>query len=173
MNGLRVIKGGRSWGSLSKRAPKVRSFGIPKALGERLEPKNAHLVSEAHLSLVRAQPCIVTGKRFYHFERGGQLFMANVVAHHPDELFPEQVGQQKKCSDYLAVPIMAHLHEPKMPGSLHHHGGASWWKQWAIDPYAWLEGFLLRHYPAAHEGAAYALGLVRGRGRYVNDREAT
>jgi hypothetical protein len=90
----------------------------------------------------------------------GVLFMAKVVAHHPDELFPAHVGQQMKCSDYAALPVMAHLHEPQMPGSLHHHGGADWWKQWPVDPYAWLTDFLRRHYPSDHEGAAYALKLI-------------
>jgi hypothetical protein len=47
-----------------------------------------------------------------------------------------------------------------MPGSLHHHGGADWWKQWPVDPYAWLTDFLRRHYPSDHEGAAHALKLI-------------
>jgi hypothetical protein len=164
MNGLRVIKGGRSFGGLARKAPKVRSFGaIPKALGQRLEPKDAYKHNGAHLNLIRGLPCLITGKRFLSFQRDGKLWMANVVAHHPDELFPGNIGQQMKCSDYLAVPLLAHLHDG-FPESLHKHGGMDWWAQWSIDPYAWLADLLTRQYLARlpdHEGAAHALEQIR------------
>jgi hypothetical protein len=140
---------------------RVLSWGKPDTRSR--VPKGAHLHSDAHLALVRRQPCIILHKTFARCTRGGLPFMASVVAHHVDELFPEQIGQQKKCSDFLAVPILAHLHDPQMKGSLHHHGGADWWKQWPVNPYAWLADFLTRHYPADHEGAAYAMALVRRR----------
>lgn len=160
MNGLKLLKT-RSFGSLRKEQ-RVRSFGgIPKRLGERLEPKDGHLHSASHLNLVRRQCCLVTGQRRAVVERDGQRWLSLVVAHHPDEAFPSQIGAQKKCSDFLAVPLLAHLHDG-FPGSLHKLGGAGWWEG-KPDPYVWLRDFLTRHYPSDHEGAAYALALIGDR----------
>jgi hypothetical protein len=160
VNGLKLLKS-RSFGSL-RGERRVRSFGdIPKRLGQRLEPKDAHLHSAAHLDLVRRQPCVVTGQRRAVVERDGQRWLSLVVAHHPDELFPAQIGAQKKCSDFLALPILAHLHDD-FPGSLHKHGGTEWWDG-KPDPYAWLRDFLTRHYPPDHEGASHALALIEER----------
>jgi hypothetical protein len=158
VNGLKVIKP-RSFGSLGRKPPRVRIGEIPKRLGARLEPKNAHLHSEEHLALVRRQPCIITGKHSAVVERDGQRWMSIVIAHHPDESLPAQICAGRRCSDFLAVPLLAHLHDD-FPGSLHKTNSAAWWQAQGVDPYSWLTDFLGRHYPSDHEGAAHALKLI-------------
>jgi len=156
MNGLKLLKA-RSFGSLRKEK-RVRSFDGTKRLGRRLEPKDGYLRSASHLDLVRRQACIVTGTRRAVVERDGQRWLSLVVAHHPDEAFPAQVCTGRRCSDFLAVPLLAHLHDG-FPDSLHKNGGQAWWDG-KPDPYAWLTEFLTLHYPADHEGASHALALI-------------
>lgn len=161
MNGLKLLKP-RSFGSLRKEV-RVRSFGgIPKQLGRRLEPKDAHLRSEAHLALVRRQSCIVTGQHRAVVERDGQRWLSIVVAHHPREVFPDNICVGRKCSDFLATPLLAHIHDG-FPGSLHATNNATWWSRQGLDPLSWIEAFLRAKYPTDHEGASFALRLVRER----------
>lgn len=121
---------------------------VPKATGARLVDKRAWLYSEAHLKLVRAQPCIVSRS------------LAGVVAHHPDECFPHLIAQQMKITDFLAVPIRHDLHDPGHPGALHKSNNYSWWMGKRKNPYIWLRGFLRCHYPIDHAGAAYAIEQI-------------
>lgn len=128
---------------------------VPKATGTRLVDKRAWLYSEAHLKLVRAQPCIISRS------------LVDVVAHHPDECFPHLIAQQMKISDFLAVPIRHDLHDPGHPGALHKTNHVGWWLGKRTNPWAWLRGFLRRHYPVDHPGAAYAieqLDIIEKRG---------
>lgn len=127
---------------------------VPKRLGTRAKPKNDHLRSEAHLKLVRVQPCLVTRS------------LVDIVAHHPKELFPAKMGE--KISDYLCVPLRHDMHDPDHPGSVHKVNDVSWWQEKVRNPYLWLKTFLLRHYPLGdNPGVEHALSEIeRYRGRY-------
>ena len=122
---------------------------VPRATGARVDKgKLAHLRSDAHLKLVRAQPCLVSRA------------LVGVIAHHTDELFPHLIAQQMKISDFLAVPLHHDLHDPGMPGSIHKSNNMAWWIGHYAAPYRWLRGFLRRHYQPGHPGADYALAQI-------------
>lgn len=124
---------------------------VPKATGRMLFDKDDYLRSGAHLALVRQQQCLVT-----------RSFGA--IAHHPDECFPGLVAQQKKISDYLAVPLRHDQHDPGTPGSVHKVNNMRWWKEKHVDVYRWLKNFLRRHYKPGHAGADAAL-------RWIEDQQ--
>jgi hypothetical protein len=87
-----------------------------------------------------------------------------IVAHHPDELFPDLLRQGGKISDFLAVPLLHELHDPYHPGSLHKSNSAVWWADHGIRPLAWLLRFLMRHYPiGVSQGADEAVDAIRRR----------
>lgn len=137
--------------TLSQRAKlkKVRAVNPLKAgqLGERLDDKLAHWRSKEHMALVAAQPCIVT-RQF------------GVVVHHAQECFPLLTAQARKIPDWLCVPMVNSLHDPATPGSVHHMNSARWWAEHNINVYAWLRGFLRRHYPNPVEGVQFALDAI-------------
>lgn len=121
---------------------------VPKRLGAALVDKSGHLYSEAHLNLVRAQPCIVTRA------------LVGVVAHHPKEAFSHLMKQGGKISDFLAVPILHTLHDPGYLGSLHKSNSMAWWRDKRVDLHRWIKLFLRRHYQPGHPGADYALAQI-------------
>lgn len=139
------------------KAPKKKHAvpGIPKATGARIDGgKNAHQRSADHIALVKAQPCLVSRRL------GAQY----VAAHHPDEIFPDLVAQQRKISDFLCVPLAHELHDPGHPGSLHKSNRPSWWAERGVRPLHWLLIFLKRHYPpGACQGADEAITTIRRR----------
>lgn len=121
---------------------------VAKSLGLSAVDKLADWRSDAHLTLVRAQPCIVSRS------------LVGVVAHHPDEAFPHLVAGARKISDFLCLPMRYDLHDPATPGSVHKLNHVRWWAERHIDVYAWLRGFLRRHYPVGHPGAEAALAEI-------------
>lgn len=128
-----------------RKKPKPPPLLVPKRLGARIKPKNDHWYSEEHLKLVRAQPCLITRS------------LTNVIAHHPKELFPSQMGS--KISDFLCVPLLTTYHDG-FAGSLHRTNNVSWWIKHGRNPYFWLKQFLRRHYPTGHPGAEHALSEI-------------
>ena len=139
---------------LLKPHPKAPKPLVPKATGRRLQPKDAHMHSEAHIKLVKAQRCLISGTL-------GSQYVAH---HHPDELYPHLVSMGLKISDYLSVPL-AHVLHQEQPGSLHVTGASpQWWIDHAFIPqrvYLWTTYFLRRHYPPGHPGSDYALEQIR------------
>lgn len=127
---------------------------VPKNLGLRLEPKDAHMHGARHIELVKAQNCIVSGIL-------GRQYVAH---HHPDELYPHLISAGLKISDYLSVPLAHTLHQDH-EGSLHVVGATpQWWISTGCHPhrvYLWTRHFLRRHYPEDHAGAAYAIEQIR------------
>lgn len=124
--------------------------------------------SESHLALVRRQACLITGSAW---DEGW-----NVVAHHPDELFPSVQRAGQRISDYLVVPLVWRLHDPATPGSVHHadtgllpkigeqRPTASWWARKGMAKPAvlrWLKGFLEAAYPEPDEQVRQALEVVK------------
>lgn len=120
---------------------------VPKATGRRQDTKGPAR-SEAHLKLIRAQKCIVSGA------------YTEVVSHHAQECFPMFTMAGRKVSDFLCVPITHRLHDPDTPGSLHKTNHYRWWAKRGINVYAWLRGFLLRHYPNPTEDVRAALEMI-------------
>lgn len=140
-----------------KAKPKKRASPkplVPKALGKSRVGKLDYRRSQAHIELVKAQPCLVS-------RRLGPQYVA---AHHPQECFPELTKQGGKISDFLCVPLAHELHDPGTPGSLHHANTAAWWGEKRVSPLRWLLHFLPRHYaPGTNQGADEALAQVRRR----------
>lgn len=127
---------------------------VPKNIGARVDKgKLAHLYDAKHIALVKDQACLVS-------RRLGRQFVAH---HHPDELFPHLISQQRKISDFLSVPLAHELHDPGYPGSLHKSNRAAWWTKKGCPParvYCWLRTFLQRHYKPDHPGRIYALEQI-------------
>jgi hypothetical protein len=101
---------------------------------------------EAHLARVRRMPCLVSGGAW---DEGWQ-----VVAHHPDELFPRQLMAGLRISDYFAVPLKWALHDPATPGSVHRQNNIAWWTAhgWSRRRVlVWLRDMLRRTYPQPNE----------------------
>lgn len=134
-----------------KPKPKKRRVTNPLKQGQTgrsAVDKLEHWRSDAHRELVRAQPCLVSRS------------LVGVIAHHPDECFPHLVAGARKISDFLTVPLRYDLHDPATPGSVHKVNHARWWEERHVDVYAWLRGFLRRHYPVGHPGAEVALAEI-------------
>ena len=140
--------------AMERRAAKAkRVHGTPKATGQRVDKgKRAHFHSEAHIALVKEQPCLIT-------RRLGRQYVA---AHHADELFPHLISQGLKITDFLSIPL-AHEKHQGHTDSLHARNSAQWWTDNGYPPervYRWLRWFLNRHYPSGHPGADYALEQI-------------
>lgn len=138
--------------TLSQRA-KLKGKRVANPLKEGQTGRSAvdkleHWRSDGHRELVRAQPCLVSRS------------LAGVIAHHPDECFPHLVAGARKISDFLCLPLRYDLHDPATPGSVHKVNHARWWEERDVDVYAWLRGFLRRHYPVGHLGAESALSEI-------------
>ncbi len=120
---------------------------VPKRLGVPQNSKGPAR-SEAHLKLVRAQKCIASGS------------YVDVVSHHAQESFPMFNMAGRKVSDFLCVPLTHRLHDPDTPGSLHKTNHHRWWTERGINVYAWLRGFLRRHYPNPSDDVRAALEMI-------------
>lgn len=131
-----------------RQKPKPHPADVPKRTGKRLVDKHEHWYSAKHLQLVRSQACLVS--RSY----------LEVVAHHPDECFPRLVAASRKIPDFLAVPLRHDLHDPGHPGSVHKVNNARWWRERHVNVYAFLRGFLRRHYPVGHPSLELALTMI-------------
>lgn len=147
-NAVTFARGREALARKAAKASRPRNL-VAKATGERIDKgKLAHLYSEEHLRLVRAQPCIVSRS------------LVGVVAHHPKEALSHLMQQGRKISDYFAIPLAHDLHDPDHPGSLHKSNSMDWWTERNIDVYRWLKLFLRRHYKPGHPGADYALEQI-------------
>lgn len=131
-----------------RQKPKPHPLDIPKRTGARLVDKREHWYSPKHLELVRAQPCLVSRS------------LTAVVAHHPKEMFPRLMAQQRKIPDFLAVPLRHDLHDPGHPGSVHKLNHPRWWLERRVDVYRFLRGLLRRHYPPEHPSVIMALQMI-------------
>lgn len=132
---------------------------VPKRTGASQETKGPARC-EAHLKLVRAQKCIVSGSYI------------EVVSHHAQECFPMFTMAGRKVSDFLCVPITHRLHDPDTPGSLHKTNHHRWWAKRGINVYAWLRGFLLRHYSPTIPDVRAALEMITKQETAMRGKEA-
>jgi len=131
---------------------------LKKNTGRRLVPKDdGPIYSEAHLKLVREQPCIVSG-------------VEGCVAHHIRGLLPRTMGV--RVTDFLTVSLRPDLHDG-YGHSLHRHGNeAEWWSYSGLPKakvFEWLRKFLRAHYPRSHPGVVQAFAKMAAE----EEREAT